>query len=589
MKEYINIESQLEALKIKKIEKNLYSQIRDDVNVIPKVTPFKGINTDLLYIKDDKLLFIKFMDTTEELFFILEDELIEVMNEEYNLMKLKMDQHYKNISYDYLFIMPYVEIDYKDKFTRNNIIDRNKVEEILDNSEVLDNYLKEMNNEIDFNLFLLDICPEYYVMNDRINLNPDFKKIKFYNDEYEYSATMLETSQINDVISIKYGNTLIESGSGTGKTTTLVSRAIKLARIYPHHNFVIFTYTKQLCNELREKLDILYQENNNLEVHTFRSFLFKLVKKYNLVVDYNMLKTDYEKTIKNIIKQINNTMKNKHMYKGIFIDESENYTKEQIEFIREFTYKTKFIMNIAHCNSLNLTNNMNIFKTTFEGIEFEEIISKEKNYRQSRELVNFTNKFIENCNEFIKEIRPNITKDVFPSTIPIVKGGKSVDIVKVSDIDEQINSIVWEIENLITQKGLKYSDIAVIYPYNKKKLKSGKTIYIQYIIRKKLDEANIPYICAEDDLTNITPKNGVTVSNIYSSRNLEYKAVILCELEVFYNHTINDKEQDYQVNDFVGDLNKLYLAINRCVDYLRIITTFSEESSDIIKLLMNSK
>ena len=49
---------------------------KEDSNIVPKVTPFKGINTDILYIKDNKILFIKFMDTTEDLFFILEEEVI---------------------------------------------------------------------------------------------------------------------------------------------------------------------------------------------------------------------------------------------------------------------------------------------------------------------------------------------------------------------------------------------------------------------------------------------------------------------------------------------------------------------------------
>ena len=37
-------------------------------------------------------LFIKFMDTSEDLFSILDEELIEVMNEESDLLKLKMAQ-----------------------------------------------------------------------------------------------------------------------------------------------------------------------------------------------------------------------------------------------------------------------------------------------------------------------------------------------------------------------------------------------------------------------------------------------------------------------------------------------------------------
>ena len=99
MNQYTNINSQLEALKLKDIETYFYEKIGNNASIIPKVTPFKGINTDMLYIKDNKLLFIKFMDTTEDLFFILEEELLEVMNEEYELLKIKMEQSKLNIEY----------------------------------------------------------------------------------------------------------------------------------------------------------------------------------------------------------------------------------------------------------------------------------------------------------------------------------------------------------------------------------------------------------------------------------------------------------------------------------------------------------
>ena len=81
MIQYVDIRSQLDALKIKEIEKSFFEILELDKNskIIPKVTPFKGINTDLLYIKDNKPLFIKFVETTEDIFSILEEELIEVM------------------------------------------------------------------------------------------------------------------------------------------------------------------------------------------------------------------------------------------------------------------------------------------------------------------------------------------------------------------------------------------------------------------------------------------------------------------------------------------------------------------------------
>lgn len=591
MNQYININSELDALKIKDIEKLFYEKIQADSSIVPKVTPFKGINTDILYVQDNKILFVKFMDTTEDLFCILEEELLEVMNEEYELLKFRMEQMGRDIKYNYIFIMPYVEVNSDnefEKFVKNHIIDKNKLKTIINDSIRLQDYLKEANNEIELNLFMLDICPEYYVLNDRLYLNERFKKISFFSEDYQYTATMLEESQITQVDSIKYGNTLFEGGSGTGKTTIMLSRAMKLARVYPHHKFLILTNSKQQCNELREKLGIMYKENNNIDIHTLNSFVIKLAKKYNLVIDYTMLKKDYEKTFNNLVKQARNIIKNKNMFKGIFIDEAESFCNDEIKFIMEFLYKTKNIFNLFLCRPLNISKDLNIFKDNLDSIEFIEKVNLDKNYRQSIELVEFTNKFSDNANYYINLLRDN-ANNKFNCTRPIRNGCKSVDVIKVSDLEEQISSIIWEIEYLTSKKGINYSEIAIIYPYNKKKLKNGKTIYFQYMLKKALEEAKIPYIYAEDNLTNLSKKVGVTISNIYTIKNLEYKAGIICELEMLYNHTINDKTQDYQINDFVGDLNKIYLAINRACDYLSIITTFNEHSSDIIKLLIESK
>lgn len=592
MKKYININSELDALKMKEIEKIFYANIDKNVKIIPKVTPFKGINTDLLYIKNNKVLFIKFMETTEDLFYILEEDLLEVMNEEKELLNIKIKQYNNNIKFNYIFIMPYIEVeqDYGfEDFVKNHIVDKVKLEQIMKEKTILDDYFKEENNEISLNLFLMDICPEYYILNSKNHMNKDFKKISFYSDDYEYSSTMLSKSQISKSISIKYGSGLFEGGPGTGKTTMMFSRAIKLSRVYPHHKFLIITPSRQTCNELREKSKLLYNKNNNLEIHTYSSFVFKLARKYNLIVNYSMLKQDYEKAFINIVKQAKNIIKNKNIFKGIFIDEGEKLDLEEINFIKEFLYRSKYIFNIFKCESLNITNDLNIFKNNTNNIEFREVTKLKKNFKQTKELVEFVNNFSDNANKYIKSITTIKSCNEFYKTEPLRENGKSVNIVKVNDLDEQISSIIWEIEYLVKKQGLNYSEIGIVYPYNKKRLKSGKTIYFQYMLKKSLEKSNIHYICADENLTNMNEKFGVTISNIYNINNLEYKALILCELEMLYNHKIVDTTQEYQINDFVGDLNKVYLAINRACDYLTIITTFNEKSSDIIKLLIESK
>ena len=590
MSQFININSQLDALRIKEFEEKFYEKISDNVKIVPKVTPFKGINTDLLYIKDNKILFVKFMDTSEELFSILDEELIEVMNEEYNMLRLKMAQQHSNINYNFVYIMPYVEIydEYESQeFVNNNIIDKNKLKQIIEKEKDLDIYLKEENNEIELNMYLLDICPEYYVLNNQKHINRDFKKITFVNDDYEYTATMLDKNELKYSLSINYGNNLFEGGSGTGKTTIMLSRAIKLARVYPQHRFIVFVSSKKLCNQLKEELEILYKDNNNLEIHTLSSFLFKLAKKFDLIADYRMFKQDYEKYLNNLIKQARNVIKNKNMFKGIFIDEAESFKVEEIEFISEFLYKTKNILDIYYCNALNITNDLNIFKSR-DDIKVNQKIDLDINYRQDKNLIEFINRFCQNSNDYIKTLRPMIKNDIYVPTKYIYNQGQDPEIIKVIDLEEQIESILCEIDFLRNKKVLDYSDIAIVYPYNKKKLKNGKTIYFQYILRKALEEAKIPYMVAEDEITNITKKVGITISNIYGIKNLEYKAVIFCELEMLYNQTIGDTKQDYQINDFVGDLNKIYLAINASTSYLKIITTFNEDSSEIIKILIKS-
>ena len=591
MNYYENINSQLEALRLKDIEKMFYERIKDEGRVIPKVVPFKGVNTDMLYIKENKLLFIKFMNTSDDLFSILEEELLEIMKEEYDLLKIKMQQNHKDILYDYVYVMPYIDkddIESDGEFVRNNIIGKKEFDAIINDNASVDSYFKGENNEIQANLFIFDVCSEYYILNSNLHLNKNFKNISFYSDDYEYTASMMEESQIVEADSIKYGTTIYRGGSGTGKTTIMLSKAIKLSKIYPHHRFLILTENKQMCNELREKLEILCPTATNIDIHTFASFVFKLAKIYNLILDYGMLKRNYEKTLGNIVKQAKNVIKNKRMFKGIFIDEAESFTEEQIEFIREFLYKTKHIFNLFRCDSMNLTNNMSILKDKFKGMEVDRVITLKRNYRQSKNIAEFANVFGKKANEYYKSIRPKSRK-IFIPTKPAKRNRKgSVGLIKVSDLDDQISSVIWEIEYLKNKKGVDYKDIAVIYPFNKKRLKSGRTIYFQYMLKKALEDSGIDFVMADENLTSLSSKNGVTISNIYNVKGLEYKAVILCELEMLYNQKIADVKQDYQVNDFAGDINKVYHIINRAEDYLSFVTTFSEDSSDIIKLINDS-
>ncbi|MDO7203124.1 hypothetical protein Q5M85_01550 [Paraclostridium bifermentans] len=113
---------------------------------------------------------------------LLEDELLEVMEEEYDLLRKQMSKIGNDIEYNYIFIMPHVSIydngEYND-FVENNIIDKDKLYKIMNYEISIDEFLGNPNDEILLNLFMLQICPEYYVINNNLNLNKSLKKISF--------------------------------------------------------------------------------------------------------------------------------------------------------------------------------------------------------------------------------------------------------------------------------------------------------------------------------------------------------------------------------------------------------------------------
>ncbi|WFD12082.1 DNA helicase [Tepidibacter hydrothermalis] len=589
-----NIHSNLDSLRIKDSEMHFYENCIDSLSGIgiTKIVPVNGINIDLMYIKNNNILFIKFMDTTEEIYSILEDELLEVMEEEYCTLKENLKIYNLDITYNLIYIMPYIEIDIeKNDFINNHIIDNNKYNQLINDISILDKYLMGKNDDVILNLFRFYISPEYHVIkkdNKENTKNKSFKNILFSKDEYKYNSLFLSPSQIEKINSIKYGNTLFIGPNGSSKTTILISRAIKLAKLYPKERFLFITYNKQLMNDIKNQISLLYKLPENLDIYNYHGFIFKLAKDLNLVIDYNKLKLDFSKYFRNVFLQVKNTLKEKKIYKGIFIDGSENFNEEEINFIQGILFKSKNIFNISVDKSGDIQNNIKSFKGFWKNITFDDVVNFEYNYKQTKKISSFVNNFRSNINKYIESLDNNLPNDYYLNTKSLRCEGEDVEIIFVEDIEEKIKSIIWEIQYLVKQKGFNYSDIVIVYPYNKRKLKNGNMIYFQYILRKALEESDIPYVYSNDELTNLSNKNGVTISNIYSINNLEYKALILCQIEMLYGHYLNDSSSNNEINNFIKNLNMICTALTCALDKIIIVTTFKEENSDIIKMIANS-
>src|SRR5699024_10688382 len=150
-----------------------------------------------------------------------------------------------------------------DEFVDKHILVGEELKDLLRDRDNIKKYMGSENKEIELSMYIYGICSEYFAITKGVNLNPFMKKISFKHDSLEYKICMMEEKQISDIASANYGNHLIAGGSGTGKSSLLLGRAIKLSKIYPHHKFLILAFTKQQLNMYKEMLEILNVDTSN--------------------------------------------------------------------------------------------------------------------------------------------------------------------------------------------------------------------------------------------------------------------------------------------------------------------------------------
>lgn len=586
-----NIISDVEALRVKDSEREFFKQLKNKLPGlgIAKITPFENFYADLFYEESGQVLFIKFMDTQEETFSILEEELLEIMKEEYDFFISKITSLYKNIKVNYIYFMPYVNlINYKNDFVQNQIIDTNKFTLMKEEKLFLNKYYSEKNEDVQTNLLRYNIAKEYHVVkkeDEKRVLNKDFKKIIFENKTHEYQATFLTDKQITRINSIRYGNSLIVGPEGTGKTTTLISRLIKLSRVYDKEKFLFLTFKKQLMLDIKSTLDMMGVKLDNVEIINFHSYILNLSRPYGLKIENNKNKS-FDEQFETIFIKTTQIYKNNNIYKGIIIDEAENFKEDYLLFLKNCLYRTKHFFMLSADKAKDIRGFMENFTGGWENLEYVEIAEFNKNYRSTKNLADFTNTFTANVTEYIEEKKFILPQDYYLRSTSLRYKGQNIEIKKCETMEDKFNQIINLIKKL-TNKGLNYGDICIIYPFNKRRTKTKSVIYFQYLLKIALEEANIPFMISNDDFTNLTYKTGITISNIFSINNLEYKVVILCELEMLYTHSLNDEFSNADALAFLKNINIVYTAINRATEELHIFTLMDETDSKIVSLLKN--
>lgn len=595
----VNIVSEVEALKVKESEKAFFKFFKSRLTgrAIMKVTPFKGFYADMYYEEktEDPLqcrnILIKFMDTFEETFSVLQEELLEIMEEEKDYFIRRLQQVHESFSVRYIYFMPFVDLSHcKNEFSKQHIIDKIAFEKMNRGELSLQAYMTQY-HEIFSNLIRYHMSKEYHVIKkdseDR-SINKDFKRIVFLLKEYSYQALSLTDVQMKQISSVKYGNTLYIGGAGTGKTTAMFARMMKLSNIYPKDRFLYITFNKHLVSELNKQINVLELDHENVEIINFHSYILNISKRYSLKIDKSS-KKDFNEQFDFIFRKISQIYTDYNIYKGIFIDEADNFKEEHFNFLRSLLYKSRNFFMIVSDRAKEIRGSVRDFVGGWENMEFEDIWEFKKNYRMTKNLSNFTNHFIESFLTYCDSHHLIIPQDYYMTSQSKRNTGKKVSMIRCERVEQKLDSIVETIRHWTKDGKLNYSDICVVFPFNKRKIKAGSTIYFQYILREALQNAGIPFIMAREEMTSLSYANGVTISNIFSVSSAEFRAVILCELEMLYSHSLNEKYTSTDAQSLIRSANILYTAMTRATDFLSIITLTDKESALYSSLMADYK
>lgn len=573
-----NVNSNVESIRKKASEKDFYKYMNDKMPGlgITKIVPLKGIYFDLLYVEKDKAGLFKFMDTNEDTFSILDREILEVMEEEYQEVENYIKETLPSCTISYHFVMPYVDL--KSKHMSKKFIIDNKVFEGLINDELsIYDYLS--NNEEEYTEKIVwELAKEYFVTKkdiDKKRFNSEIQtSIKFKN--LELKAGLMDKEQIENINNFRYGSTLVLGSSGTGKTRAMVSKLIKIARLYPKDNFLYLTFDKQISSEINSYMKNLFPDLKNVKIINYHQFILLLGKKYNLRLN-NKSKYNFNKEFEKIFVKVAQIYNEKRYFKGVFVDEAENFELKDLKFLRSISYLTRNFLYVSYDKAKQMSH-LETKTIPVDEYEYDNILTFNTNYRNSICVGTFNAGFQNNIETFsLLELKGE--RDYFiPFNVESRTAG-DVRTFEYASSPDMMNMMLEHI-NEYKEQGYNYSDMCIIYPFNEKVLKGKKYVYSKHLVKKYLEENDIIFNFADDETSNLYNSQGITLSNIYNVTNLEYKIVFLCQLDVLYNSfSIENKINTRKM------INIIYTATSRATEKLCLYLREDETRPGIIDLL----
>ena len=352
-------------------------------------------------------------------------------------------------------------------------------------------------------------------------------------------------SQQADIVRFNGKALCVVAGAGSGKTTTIIQKIIKMIQFdkLNHKHFFITTFTRNAANQLKYRLKQHLSSNivEEMTIGTFHSIAYKYLNKYqdksnNTLTSFDKLLFDYLQLIQS------ETYNVKEIHKYIFIDEFQDIDQIQHSIVRSLFDRSELLIvigddqqNIYTFRGSDISYILD-FQTTYNG----SILKLETNYRSFPAIIYVSNYLISYAIDKIDKI-------FVPDPAKLNK--KTRIRLKLLDTDLEIIKYISDKINNIKAKGYDLSKFAIV----------SRTKYILTKIEHNLAKKNIPTLYLESELDNHNISNRLVLSTIHGTKGLEYHNLIFVDFEPNKLSSIEEERRLY------------YVGITRAIRNLMII------------------
>ena len=318
------------------------------------------------------------------------------------------------------------QIQYKkDDYSQLEQFYQNKIQQI----HIVGEYAKKMLTDYQEALSFVE---DYFQLNYTSFLNKYFPGSR--KDDLQMNITPNKFKQLFGELSprqlkIIRDNTnqyiLVAAGPGSGKTRVLAHKlaSLLLMEDVKHEQLLMLTFSRAATTEFKKRLiKLIGNAANFIEIKTFHSYCFDLLGRVGSIDKSDKIIQLTIEKIKNGEVEPNRIAKN-----VLVIDEAQDMDMHEFALIKSLMEKNEDMRIIAVGD-----DDQNIY--TFRGADskyFEQFISEKsstkyeliENYRSKKNLVEFTNKYVEQIHHRLKTI----------PIVPIHKGNGDIRIVNYNN------------------------------------------------------------------------------------------------------------------------------------------------------------